>query len=93
MRLLLTASFVKAIKKLHPQQKNDLDNALKEISLDQAIGEAKLGDLLGVRVFKFRLSQQQCLLAYRILDEDSVKLLTFGPHENFYRDLKRNDFW
>jgi mRNA-degrading endonuclease RelE of RelBE toxin-antitoxin system len=92
MRLLLTASFVKAIKKLHPQQKNDLDNALKEISLDQAIGEAKLGDLLGVRVFKFRLSQQQCLLAYRILDEDSVKLLTFGPHENFYRDLKRNDF-
>jgi mRNA-degrading endonuclease RelE of RelBE toxin-antitoxin system len=92
MRLLLTASFVKAIKKLHPQQKNDLDNALKEISLDTAIGEAKLGDLLGVRVFKFRLSQQQCLLAYRILDEDSVKLLTFGPHENFYRDLKRNDF-
>ena len=93
MRLLLTASFVKAIKKLHPQQKNDLDNALKEISLDPSIGEAKLGDLLGVRVSKFRLSQQQCLLAYRILDEDSVKLLTFGPHENFYRDLKRNDFW
>jgi mRNA-degrading endonuclease RelE of RelBE toxin-antitoxin system len=91
MRLLLTTSFVRAIKKLHPQQKNDLDNALKEISLDPAIGEAKLGDLLGVRVFKFRLCQQQCLLAYRILDEDSVKLLTFGPHENFYRDLKRQE--
>jgi len=91
MRLLLTASFVRAIKKLHPQQKHDLDNALKEISLDPALGEAKLGDLLGVRVFKFRLCQQQCLLAYRILDEDSVKLLTFGPHENFYRDLKRQE--
>lgn len=91
MRLLLTASFVRAIKKLHPQQKNELDNALKEIGLDPAIGEAKLGDLLGVRVFKFRLCQQQCLLAYRILDEDSVKLLTFGPHENFYRDLKRQE--
>ena len=49
------------------------------------------GDLLGVRVFKFRLLQQQCLLAYRILDEESIKLLTFGPHENFYRDLKRQD--
>ena len=91
MRLLLTTSFVRAIKKLHPQQKNDLDNALKEISLDPAIGEAKLGDLLGVRVFKFRLCQQQCLLTYRILDEDSMKLLTFGPHENFYRNLKRQE--
>lgn len=91
MRLLLTASFVKAIKKLHPQQKSELDGAVRAIDLDPSIGEAKIGDLLGVRVFKFRLSQQQCLLAYRILDEESIKLLTFGPHENFYRDLKRQD--
>ncbi|QWE16933.1 type II toxin-antitoxin system RelE/ParE family toxin [Polynucleobacter sp. AP-Nino-20-G2] len=91
MRLLLTASFVKAIKKLHPHQKSELDDAVKSIGSDPSIGEAKVGDLLGVRVFKFRLSQQQCLLAYRILDEESIKLLTFGPHENFYRDLKRQD--
>ena len=91
MRLFLTASFVKAIKKLHPQQKTELDSVVRAISLDPSIGEAKIGDLLGVRVFKFRLSQQQCLLAYRVLDEESVKLLTFGPHENFYRDLKRLD--
>lgn len=94
MRLLLTASFVRAIKKLHAQQKQqktELDNALRVISSDPSVGEAKVGDLLGVRVFKFRLSQQQCLLAYRILDEESVKLLTFGPHENFYRDLKRQE--
>ena len=50
---------------------------------------SKVGDLLGVYVYKFRLSQQQVLLAYRILDQESIKLLTFGPHENFYRDLKR----
>jgi mRNA interferase RelE/StbE len=91
MRLLLTATFAKAIKKLHPQQKNDLDQALRITSLNPAMGEAKIGDLLGVRVFKFRLSQQHCLLAYRILDQDSLKLLTFGPHENFYRDLKRQE--
>jgi mRNA-degrading endonuclease YafQ of YafQ-DinJ toxin-antitoxin module len=91
MRLLLTTSFVRAIKKLHPQQKSDLDHALKMISLDSALGEAKIGDLAGVQVFKFRLAQQQCLLAYRIMDEDSLKLLTFGSHENFYRDLKRQD--
>ena len=89
MRLLVTASFVKAIKKLHPSQKTELDAAVKVISSSPSIGEAKAGDLLGVRVYKFKLSQQLCLLAYRILDEESIKLLTFGPHENFYRDLKR----
>jgi len=91
MRLLVTASFVKATKKLRPPQKVEPDAALKTVSSDPMIGEAKVGDLLGVRVFKSRLSQQICLLAYRILDEESIKLLTFVPHENFYRDLKRID--
>jgi mRNA interferase RelE/StbE len=89
MRLLITASFAKAIKKLHAPQKLELDAALNLIARDPIIGEAKVGDLLGVYVYKFRLSQQQVLLAYRIMDKESIKLLTFGPHENFYRDLKR----
>ncbi len=91
MHLLVTATFAKATKKLHTPQKLELDAALKLICKDPAIGEAKVGDLLGVYVYKFRLSQQQCLLEYRILDAESIKLLTFGPHENFYRDLKRQD--
>ena len=89
MRLLITATFAKATKKLHAPQKLELDTALKQIAIDPIIGEAKVGDLLGVYVYKFRLSQQQVLLAYRIMDQESIKLLTFGPHENFYRDLKR----
>ena len=32
-----------------------------------------------------------CLLACRVLDENMLKLLMVGPHENFYRDLKRTD--
>jgi len=91
MRLLVTPSFVRATKRLHRSQKVDLDEAVRIISSDSEIGEAKVGDLSGVRVYKFRLSNQLCLLAYRILDEDSLKLLTFGAHENFYRDLKRLD--
>ena len=91
MHLLVTATFAKATKKLHTSQKLELDTALKLICKDPTIGEAKVGDLLGVYVYKFRLSQQQCLLAYRILDSESIKLLTFGPHENFYRNLKRQD--
>jgi len=89
MRLLITASFAKATKKLHAPQKVELDAALKLISKDPIIGEAKVGDLVGVYVYKFRLSEQQVLLAYRIVDQESIKLLTFGSHENFYRDLKR----
>jgi mRNA-degrading endonuclease RelE of RelBE toxin-antitoxin system len=91
MRLFVTTSFVKATKKLHPSQKTELDAAVKMINSCPPIGEAKAGDFLGVRVYKFKLSQQLCSLAYRILDKESIKLLTFGPHENFYRDLKRQD--
>ena len=91
MRLLVTPSFIRATKKLHPPQKLELDAVLRAIGADPAIGEAKVGDLVGIRVHKFRLSNQLCLLAYRILDAESLKLLALGSHENFYRDLKRLD--
>lgn len=89
MRLLVTPSFVRATKRLHAQQKLELDAALRTISADPSVGDAKVGDLAGIRVYKFRISNQLCLLGYRILDEQSLKLLTLGSHENFYRDLKR----
>ena len=89
MRLLVTPSFLRATKKLHPPQKRELDAALRIVSADPVAGEAKVGDLAGVRVYKFRISNQMHLLAYRILDAENLKLLTLGSHENFYRDLKR----
>ncbi|MBC6961630.1 MAG: type II toxin-antitoxin system RelE/ParE family toxin [Nitrosomonas sp.] len=89
MHLLVTPSFERAVKKLHPQQKSELDEAVRIIAGNPECGEAKVGDLQGIRVYKFRLSNQLCMLAYRILDENSLKLLVFGPYENFYRDLKR----
>ncbi|WP_430233754.1 type II toxin-antitoxin system RelE/ParE family toxin [Nitrosomonas communis] len=89
MRLFVTPTFERAVKKLHPQQKSVLDEAVRAIANNPECGEAKVGDLLGIRIYKFRLSNQLCMLAYRILDKNSLKLLVFGPHENFYRDLKR----
>ena len=89
MHILVTPTFERAVKKLHRQQKAELDMAVRGIIDDSEIGEVKVGDLVGIRVHKFRMGKQLCLLAYRILDEDSIKLLTVGPHENFYRDLKR----
>ena len=55
-----------------------------------SIGEMKIGDLAGVRVHKFRVQQQEVLLAYEYNESDIVLyLLKLGSHENFYRDLKR----
>lgn len=91
MRILVTPTFDRAVKKLHRQQKTALDEAVRAIASQPDIGEAKVGDLVGVQVYKFRMDNLQCLLAYRVLDVDTIKLLMIGPHENFYRDLKRAD--
>ena len=39
-------------------------------------------------MYKFRMGNLLCLLAYRVLDENTIKLLMVGPHANYYRDLK-----
>jgi mRNA interferase RelE/StbE len=89
MRLLVTPTFERTVKKLHQQQKAALDEAVHAIAATPDIGEAKVGDLLGVQIYKFKMINQLCLLAYRVLNPQAIKLLMVGPHENFYRDLKR----
>jgi mRNA interferase RelE/StbE len=89
MRILVTPTFDRAVKKLHRKQKAELDEAVKAVVGDTEIGEAKVGDLIGIRVFKFHMANQLCLIAYRVIDESIIKLLMIGSHENFYRELKR----
>ena len=64
-----------------------MDDAVLDIVGDPSIGEEKVGDLAGVRVYKFKINKQLILLSYTY-DEIEINLLTFGSHENFYRDLK-----
>lgn len=89
MRILITPTFERAVKKLHKQQKSALDEAVRDIIKQPEIGEAKVGDLAGVQVYKFHMGNLLYLLAYRVLDESTIKLLMIGSHENFYRNLKR----
>lgn len=91
MRILVTPTFERTVKKLHPRQKTALDEAVRTIAGQPEAGEPKVGDLSGVQVYKFRMGDLLCLLAYRVLDQDTLKLLMVGPHENFYRDLKRSE--
>lgn len=89
VRVEQTAMFRRAYKKLHSNQKSDVDEAVAEIVKNPTIGEPKIGDLAGVFVHKFKSNNQLTLLAYKY-DPQSRLLLLLGSHENFYRDLKHN---
>ena len=83
--------FAKAVRKLHSNQKSDLDKAVQLLIADPMIGDSKAGDLEGVRVHKFKIVNQLNLLAYSYEDKIlTLTLLAIGSHENFYRDLKQS---
>lgn len=89
MKIRQTNRFQKVVKKLHANQKADLDNAIKQLINNPEIGELKKGDLTGVRVYKFKMQNQLTLLGYRFIDDEPCLLmLSVGSHENFYRDIK-----
>lgn len=88
VQVLQSAVFKRAYKRLHSNQKADVDDAVADIVRDPSIGEAKKGDLAGVFVHKFKCNGQLTLLAYEY-DPGTGLLLLLGSHENFYRDLKR----
>lgn len=88
--VLQTPSFKKAVKKLKPNQKKDLDNAIKELMAKPALGEQKKGGLSFLRVHKFKMNKQLTLLGYSFNDGTlTLELMALGSHENFYRDVKR----
>ena len=90
MQILVTPSCERAIKKLHANQKKSLDKAIKAIASKPELGDAKVGDLDGIYVYKFKLVDKQWLLAYRLISSKKITLLLIGPHENFYRELKKS---
>ena len=90
-KVLQTPTFKKATKKLKPNQKQDLDDAIKSLIEEPLLGQQKKGDLAYLRVFKFKMVNQLTLLGYSYVDGDVIlELLNIGSHEKFYRDMKRN---
>lgn len=92
--------FSRFVKRAHKPLQLAIQDAVDEVCADVSVGEAKVGDLAGVRVYKFRFNRQEYLMAYRplafgqALDKTTVEWLTIdfyqvGLHENFYDDLKR----
>ena len=89
--VLQTPTFKKAVKKLKPNQKKELDLAVQDLMEKPTLGEQKKGDLAFLRVYKFKMNKQLTLLGYSFNDGTLIlELMAPGSHENFYRDLKRH---
>jgi mRNA interferase RelE/StbE len=88
VQVLQSAAFSRTYKKLHKNQKAEVDDAVEVIIQTPELGEPKRGDLSCVYVYKFKSQNQLMLLAYEF-DPETRMLLLLGSHENFYRELKR----
>ena len=86
-----TRRFARVYKKLTQASLiADTDAAVATVAENPDVGERKKGDLGQLWIHKFRSQGQLYLLGYT--REDTVRLIyleALGPHENFYRDLKR----
>ena len=76
---------------MHKQEKQALDDAVKNIINEPLSNSLKKGDLAGIRVYKYKHNNQLYLISYEFLEEEFILNLTdHGTHENFYRDLKKH---
>lgn len=91
-KILQTAKFERAVKKLKRNQKADLDTAIQAVINDPGIGTRKTGSLSHIQVYKFKMANQLTLLAYHYDKGELVlELVSYGSHENFYRNLERHE--
>ncbi len=88
MKVFQSRSFEQKVKKFSKDQKLALDEQIRQIVENPSIGTEKKGDLRGIHVHKFKIKTTRYLLAYRIADEN-LELIMIGPHQNYYRDLKK----
>ena len=87
--------FAQYVKKAHKPLQLVIQDEVEVFCETPKIGEAKVGDLAGIRVHKFRFSRQEYLIAYRAPTDDAplefliIDFYQVGVHENFYAELKQ----
>jgi len=80
--------FKKYVKKLPRHFQQVILDVVEDLLTNPDIGKLKKGDLEGFRVHKFAMVRQLTLIAYNV-ENDSLVLYQVGPHENFYKNLKK----
>jgi hypothetical protein len=88
MKQLFKPPFRKFVKKQSRPFQLVIEDEVENILNEPDIGEAKKGDLSGLRVHKFNFIGQQFLIAY-LFEKNNIILYMIGSHENFYLKLKR----
>lgn len=88
MKIIQSRLFEQQVKKFNRAQKMILDEQIRLILDNPDIGEEKKADLSTVYVHKFKIKTVQYLFAYRF-NEEQLELIMIGPHQNYYRDLKK----
>jgi hypothetical protein len=88
MRTSYKSPFRKFVKKQARPFQLAIEDDVEKVVSSPDLGELKKGDPAGQRVHKFLYRGQGFLVAYQLQSEDIVFYM-IGPHENFYRDLKR----
>jgi hypothetical protein len=87
--------FAHYVKKAHKPLQLAIEDEVDVVCETPEIGEAKLGDLNGIRVHKFRFNRQEYLIAYRPPEKGTpleflnIDFYQIGVHENFYTELKQ----
>ena len=82
--------FEKQLKKLSTNELTLVEDEIDIIISNPEIGERKKGDLAYLRVHKFKMNNRLVLLGYSWKDTElELYLLSVGPHENFYDDMKQ----
>jgi len=80
--------FRKFIKKQTRPFQLIIEDEVEKIIINPEMGESKKSDLRGFRVYKFSYMRLKFLIAYRF-QESEIVFFMIGPHENFYRELKK----
>jgi len=88
MQIFYKPPFRKFVKKQTRSFQLVIEDEVEKITISPDMGGSKKGDLARFRVHKFSYGKQKFLIAYRF-QEAEILFFTIGPHENFYRELKK----
>ncbi len=86
--------FARYVKKAYKPLQLAIADAVEVVCGTPESGELKVGDLVGIQVYKFRFNRQEYLVAYRVPKKDMpiefliIDSYQVGVHENFYAELK-----
>lgn len=85
--------FSRFVKKAHKPLQLAIEDVVEVMCENPSIGEAKVQDLQGILVHKWRFNRQEYLMAYKQtptgIDLLLIDFYQVGTHENFYDDLKK----